>query len=89
MERKLLFLITVFLILLISGDVFASTKTGSAKFQLSKIETALERFNLDMGWFPSTKEGLNSLVEKPSGLADSWRGPYISRLPTDPGAKII
>ena len=47
-----------------------------AKTKIEQIGGQLELFKLDTGRYPSTQEGLNSLLTAPSGLAN-WNGPYI------------
>jgi general secretion pathway protein G len=50
---------------------------------LANIATALKLYELDNGEFPSTEEGLNSLLNKPASL-NNWRGPYLEKKPIDP-----
>jgi general secretion pathway protein G len=50
---------------------------------LSNIATGLKLYELDNGEFPSTEEGLNALMVKPSG-ANNWKGPYLEKKPLDP-----
>jgi general secretion pathway protein G len=50
---------------------------------LANIATALKLYELDSGSFPSTSEGLNALLAKPSS-ASSWNGPYLEKEPLDP-----
>jgi general secretion pathway protein G len=38
---------------------------------------------LDNGNFPSTEEGLNALLNKPSS-SQNWNGPYLEKNPIDP-----
>ncbi len=45
--------------------------------------TALERFRLDVGRYPSTAEGLAALLQAPAA-ATGWGGPYLDRLSLDP-----
>lgn len=59
-------------------------KTKTAKIQIKDLEQALEMYKLDVGRYPSTGDGLESLVQKP-GNADGWNGPYLkSGVPQDP-----
>jgi general secretion pathway protein G len=46
----------------------------------SGVNGTLERFRLDMGRYPTTEEGLQVLVTKPSNEEDAskWRGPYLN-----------
>lgn len=54
-----------------------------ARAQISQFGTALDAFNIDIGRFPTTTEGLKALVQKPAGL-NQWREPYLSRQTTVP-----
>jgi general secretion pathway protein G len=59
-------------------------KTKTAKIQIKDLEMSLEMYKLDVGAYPSSSEGLQSLVQKPSD-ADGWNGPYLkSEVPKDP-----
>ena len=58
-----------------------------AALQISGIETALKLYKLDNGVYPSTEQGLQSLIEPPATgkLPPRWRdGGYLERLPKDP-----
>ncbi|MBI5150060.1 MAG: type II secretion system major pseudopilin GspG [Candidatus Omnitrophica bacterium] len=59
-------------------------RVAAAKADIqTNIATALKLYELDNGGFPSTEEGLNALLSKPSSAA-SWNGPYLERRPLDP-----
>ncbi len=59
-------------------------KTKTAGIQIKDLEQALEMYKLDVGRYPSSQEGLESLVRKPSN-ATGWNGPYLkSDVPMDP-----
>jgi len=60
-------------------------RVTQAKVQIASIEMALDQFEIDLGRYPTTVEGLKALVEKPAGL-DKWREPYFKRqsIPKDP-----
>lgn len=54
-----------------------SRATGEqAKIKVEQIGSALELYKLDTGRYPTTQEGLGSLLAAPPGLAN-WNGPYI------------
>ncbi len=60
-------------------------KVGAAKAQVSEIDSAIERFYVQMDRYPTTEEGLKVLVDPPTGDdATKWRGPYIRELRNDP-----
>lgn len=50
----------------------------AAKTDIRALETALSSFEIDNGRFPTSAEGLASLIQAPAGM-DAWRGPYLSR----------
>lgn len=66
-------------------DKLAKGKDQIARIQIKELEGALQMFSFDMGRYPSSAEGLDSLVRNP-GNADSWKGPYLSKtdVPKDP-----
>ena len=57
-----------------------------AKNDISGVVTALSLYKLDNFSYPSSAQGLEALVSKPSGQpeASNWKGPYLDRLPKDP-----
>ena len=59
-------------------------KVSAAKGNVAELESALQRFYVNMDRFPTTEEGLKALVEAPAGEESKWRGPYISILRDDP-----
>ena len=55
-----------------------------AKAQIESLEKALDQYRLDNRRYPSTEEGLDALVTKPTA-ATAWNGPYLKKsVPTDP-----
>jgi general secretion pathway protein G len=52
----------------------------------SNISTALKLYELDNGNYPTTEQGLNALLGKPSGSPAplNWTGPYLEKKPVDP-----
>jgi general secretion pathway protein G len=60
-------------------------KVSAAKAQVAELESAVERFYVQMDRYPTTDEGLTVLVNAPAGDdAQKWRGPYIKQLRDDP-----
>lgn len=60
-----------------------------ARLDIQNIENALKLYKLDNGWYPSTEQGLQALVEKPETgtVPKKWKsGGYLekSRVPKDP-----
>jgi general secretion pathway protein G len=60
-----------------------TARSSVAKENIAQLEVAGMQFELDVGRYPTTAEGLRSLVERPKG-ADGWHGPYVKRLIDDP-----
>ena len=57
----------------------------AAHTQISQLEVALDAFEIDVGRYPTTVEGLRALVERPTSDSDGWLQPYLSRgVQTDP-----
>jgi general secretion pathway protein G len=55
-----------------------------AKAQIEAFEKALDSFRLDVGRYPTSEEGLASLLVKPATAA-KWNGPYLKKdVPQDP-----
>jgi len=58
-------------------------KQSAAKAQIELLGQALDQYRLDVGRYPTTQEGLNSLNVNPG--VDRWQGPYLKKeLPQDP-----
>ena len=50
-------------------------QVSAAKAQIASLEQALDKFRLDVGRYPTTQEGLSSLVTNPG--IEGWDGPYV------------
>ena len=60
-----------------------------ARVQIESIETALKLYKLDNGYYPTTEQGLQALVQPPTvgSLPKKWReGGYLEKgkVPMDP-----
>ena len=58
-----------------------------AKVQIALLTNALDAYELTVGSFPTTQQGLQTLRTPPSDLArpDGWDGPYLNKdVPLDP-----
>jgi general secretion pathway protein G len=50
----------------------------ATKAQMNSIKTALQGYEMHIGAFPSTSQGLKALFERPSDVSeDDWDGPYL------------
>lgn len=75
-------------------------QVAAAKDQIKSFETSLQMYEMEVGSFPSTEQGLDALVNKPSNVskdawtqamkeipADPWKEPYIYRCPGEHGGE--
>ena len=61
------------------------SRERAAELQIEGFKSALDIFFIDTGRFPTESEGLNALMQRPSGL-QTWNGPYLrgEKVPLDP-----
>jgi general secretion pathway protein G len=61
-------------------------KRVKAQADISQLKSALDRYYLDAGSYPTSDQGLPALIAAPSTGNDptNWAGPYIERIPLDP-----
>jgi general secretion pathway protein G len=65
-------------------------RAAKAKQDIRAVTAALDLYRLDNFSYPTTEQGLEALVTKPSNLAAgaNWKkGGYLDSLPTDPWNK--
>ena len=65
-----------------------------AQADIAQLKSALDRYYLDAGSYPTSDQGLQALVSAPGGNGSSnvssgndpgnWAGPYIEKVPPDP-----
>jgi general secretion pathway protein G len=69
-------------------NYLSESKVKAAKIQMQSFSSALDLLYLDTGRYPSSAEGLNTLVKPTSAMA-GWNGPYLKggSLPNDPWGK--
>lgn len=69
------------------GKFFGDAKLDLAGvFVKSSIKVPMQKYSMDLGDYPTTAEGLQSLIAAPSSRAERWRGPYLqeNKIPEDP-----
>jgi general secretion pathway protein G len=68
-----------------SGGFLGSAQDTTVKGDLGKIATALVAYQGDAGRLPTTEQGLEALVSKPTKqpVPDSWHQ-YLDEVPKDP-----
>ncbi len=61
-----------------TDGIFTGGQATVAKiFVRDSLKTALERYRLDTGSYPSTAEGLSALISAPANGSANWKGPYL------------
>lgn len=80
---ELLVVITILVVLTVAIGTVAlnylgGAKADAARLQITQIEAGLDLYRLDMGRYPTDREGLDALVEAPRGV-DTWNGPYLRK----------
>src|ERR1700733_3932119 len=64
----------------------AKSRVQQAKILISEVGKALDQFNTDCGFYPTSDQGLQALVTAPGGgrTCSNWGPePYLKRVPTD------
>jgi general secretion pathway protein G len=88
-ELLIVMIILSLLAALVAPKMFqkvGGAKQKAAKTQIALFGGALDQFRLDIGRYPKTEEGLDSLRKNPG--MDSWDGPYLPKeIPLDPWGK--
>jgi general secretion pathway protein G len=66
-------------------NYLGESRVKTAKLQIESFGSALDLFYLDAGRYPTTSEGLEALVQRPTSI-QAWNGPYLKggRVPVDP-----
>jgi general secretion pathway protein G len=60
------------------------SEVKAARAQIDGLAKALDQYRLDSGHYPSSEQGLASLVERPAN-EPKWGGPYLTKaVPLDP-----
>jgi general secretion pathway protein G len=64
-------------------------KTDTARAQVQNIASILDLYRLEVGSYPSQRDGLEALLEQPAD-AQRWNGPYVKRRDalTDPWGRM-
>jgi general secretion pathway protein G len=66
-------------------NYLSESKVKAAKIQIASFSSALDLYYLDAGQYPSSSQGLDALVKRPSDV-EAWNGPYLKGgvVPEDP-----
>lgn len=90
MELLLVVLIISVLAALVAPKIIfrgKEAKVAAAKQQIQNFELALDLYYLDNDLYPTSEQGLDSLVTEPGTdpLPVNWNGPYLKKsVPADP-----
>jgi general secretion pathway protein G len=95
-EQHAFTLVELLLVLVILGTLAAIVlpkfsgvsqrgRVTAAATQISTFKTALDAFEVDMGYYPKGRNGLVDLIQQPREGAN-WHGPYLQSdaIPKDP-----
>ncbi|SDZ89167.1 type II secretion system major pseudopilin GspG [Rubrimonas cliftonensis] len=80
---ELLVVVTILVLLTaavgtVALNFLGGAKQDAARIQIGQIEAGLDLYRLDMGRYPTEREGLEALVSAPTGAA-RWAGPYLRK----------
>ena len=87
-------LLVIVIILMLAGALVVfvlpqqeGAEKNTTRLLLQGVDSGLQTYRLNMGRFPTTEQGLNALLTKPTfeneRLGDKWQGPYLK-----PGTKL-
>jgi len=89
-EIMVVLIILGLLVAIVAPKILGRTddaRITAAKLQIRQLEDALHLYKLDNAVYPSTEQGLDSLVNKPAvgEVPTHWReGGYVPKIPNDP-----
>jgi general secretion pathway protein G len=55
----------------------SGARVSIAQQSIERLSSILDIYKLDVGGFPSTEQGLQALVNRPTTTLPKWNGPYI------------
>ena len=89
-EIMVVIIILGLLVAIVAPKILGRTddaRITAAKVQIRQLEEALHLYKLDSGLYPSTEQGMDALVNKPTigEVPMRWReGGYVPKVPKDP-----
>lgn len=60
------------------AKLLGGAERKAATIQIERLSGILDIYRLDVGAYPSSEDGLDALVERPSGV-ERWNGPYLKK----------
>jgi len=86
-EMLVVLVIITLLATLVGPKLFSKVGSSQVKVAAAQIEllsSSLDTYRLDVGYYPTTEQGLQALRKAPKGVKN-WDGPYLSKnVPLDP-----
>lgn len=85
-EMLLVLVILATLAAIVYPKVMGRTRQANdtaVRTQINSFKTALDSFEIDNGYYPKGRNGLQELFTQPRD-AVKWHGPYMDSLPKDP-----
>ena len=85
-EMLLVLVILATLAAIVLPRMMGRTKQANetaVKVQIGSFKIALDAFEIDNGYYPKGRNGLQELFQQPRD-AVKWHGPYMDSLPKDP-----
>lgn len=80
-----------FILTMVAPNIVNNLQKGqvtAAKAQISAAESVLKTYYLDNATYPTTEQGFQALLEKPTipPVPENWNGPYLenNKTPQDP-----
>ncbi len=89
-EIMVVIIILGLLVAIVAPKILGRTddaRITATKLQIRQLEEALHLYKLDNGVYPSTEQGLDALINKPTigEIPSRWReGGYVPKIPNDP-----
>ena len=59
-------------------NYLGGARSDAAALQIQQLTSTLDLYRLDTGRYPSERDGLVALVERPAE-AETWNGPYLKK----------
>ena len=85
-EMLLVLVILATLAAIVYPKVMGRTRQANdtaVRTQINSFKTALDSFEIDNGYYPKGRNGLQELLVQPRD-AVKWHGPYMDSIPKDP-----
>jgi general secretion pathway protein G len=88
----LMVLVILVIIMSVAVGTYVNTlkkaRIDAARSQIGAFKSPLSVYELHMGSFPTTAQGLQALVNHPNDAsAGNWNGPYLDSVPLDPWSR--